>query len=194
MVWSYEEGRGTNRCGVIMLLFKTIHGSHLYGLAHEGSDTDYFQVVTKVKTNKKKYAKQSIYDGVDTTTLDLGTFLHYCEMGVPQALEAMMSQRAVYDRIGPLRAQYRAGTQTWSRYLRTIKSFALQDDVKHKRHALRLALNLNKLMNTGRFNPTLTQEQAEFITLAARTGSSAFVYDMALDIVWHNSLDSMLHP
>lgn len=165
------------------MLFKTIHGSHLYGLAHEHSDLDFFTVVYKVKTNKKKYARQSIVDGVDTTTLDLGTWLHYCEMGVPQALEAMFSQKAVYDDLGPLRTQYRAGTQTWSRYLRTIKSFAMEDDFKHKRHALRLALNLHDLMRTGRFNPTLTGEQVVKINQIA-THSAAFVYDYALDIAW----------
>lgn len=172
------------------ILFKTVHGSRLYNLAHEDSDDDFYVVVNKVKTNKKRYAKQSIIDGVDTTVVDLGTWLHFCEVGVPQALEAMMSRKPLIDKIGPLRAQYRAGSQTWDRYLRTIKSFAMEGDFKHKRHSLRLALNLNSLASTGRFNPTLTPEQVEFVTKVASAGSPAFVYDYALDIAWHGLVDS----
>lgn len=172
-----------------MMLFKTVHGSHLYGLAHEHSDYDYYVVVDKVKTKKKRYSKQSIVNEVDTTTVDLGTFLHYCEIGVPQALEAMFSTQAEHDMLGALRAGYRAGTEVWDRYLRTIKSFAMQGDFKRRRHALRLALNLYALGETGRFNPTLSAEEAEFINKVARAGGPLFVYDWALDIAWHGMLD-----
>ena len=171
------------------ILFKTVHGSNLYGLAHKDSDDDFYAVVNKVKTKKKRYAKQSIIDGVDTTTVDLGTWLHLCEIGVPQAVEAMMSRNPIIDKIGGLRSQYRVGTSAWDRYLRTIKSFAMEDDFKHKRHALRLAINFNEMARTGRFNPTLSEKNAQFITQAATVGGAAFIYDMALDIAWHGMLD-----
>lgn len=168
------------------VLFRTPHGSRLYGLHHEGSDDDFFVVVDKVKTKKKKYARQSIVDNVDTTTLDLGTWLHYCEMGVPQSLEAMFSTAPVVDRLPALRAGYRAGTGTWSRYLRTIKSFANEGTYKHKRHALRLAMNLRVMAKTGRFNPTLDDMQIMCINEWAK---SDYVYEMALDIVWSECYD-----
>lgn len=141
------------------ILFKTPHGSHLYGLAHENSDQDFFVVVDRNPTNKKKFAKQSIVDGIDVTIMDLGTWLHYCEIGVPQCLEAMWSTQAEIDLIGPLRAGYTAAPSVYERYLRTIKSFALEGDFKHKRHALRLAMNLRVMSRRGRFNPTLTDMQ-----------------------------------
>jgi hypothetical protein len=167
------------------VLFKTVHGSRLYGLNHAGSDEDYYTVVSKVKTNKAKYAKQSIVDGVDSMTMDIGTWLRYCEMGVPQALEAMFSQMAIVDHIGPLRAQYHVGTGVYERYLRTIKSFALnnEDSYKKKRHALRLAYNMQEMRAIGRFNPTLTPTQRAVCNLAANR-SGQYVYDLALRIAW----------
>lgn len=164
-------------------LFTTIHGSRLYGLAHADSDSDYFTVVNKVKTSRKKYAAQTIVDGVDTTVMDLGTWLHYCEMGAPQSLEAMFSRRPVVDHIGALRAQYRAGTQVYSRYLHVIKTCAMEDDFKHKRHALRLALNLRSIGRTGRFNPTLSPAAVQVLNRWARADADV-VYEIALRVAW----------
>lgn len=167
------------------VLFKTVHGSHLYGLNHAGSDEDFYTVVSKVKTNKARYAKQKIVDGIDTTTVDMGTWLRYCEAGVPQALEAMFSERPLIDHIPALRAQYTVGTQVFDRYLRTIKSFALNDEnsYKQKRHALRLALNMQEMRGRGRFNPTLNVEQKSWTGLFANMGGNA-VYRMALETAW----------
>lgn len=164
-------------------LYKTVHGSHLYGLNHETSDLDYFVVVGKVKTSRSKYAKQTILNGVDTTVLDLGTWLRYCEMGVPQSLEAMFSRKPEFDKLGALRAQYRAGTQVYDRYLRTIKSFALEDDFKHKRHALRLAFNLRSIGRTGRFNPTLRPAAVQVLNRWAEYDADR-VYDVAVRLAW----------
>lgn len=167
------------------VLFKTVHGSRLYGLNHAGSDEDFYTVVSKVKTKKAKYAKQSIVDGIDSMTMDIGTWLRYCEMGVPQALEAMFSQMAIVDHIGPLRAQYHVGTGVYERYLRTIKSFALNDEdsFKKKRHAVRLSFNLRDIRETGRFNPTLTPMQKEICSRSANL-SGETVYEIAKSIAW----------
>lgn len=171
------------------VLFKTVHGSRLYGLYHAGSDEDFYTVVSKVKTKKAKYARQSIVDGVDSMTMDIGTWLRYCEMGVPQALEAMFSNMPIVDHIGPLRAQYHVGTGVYERYLRTIKSFALNDETdenknyKKKRHAVRLAFNLRDMREFGRFDPTLIPTQRAVCNLVAnRSGES--VYSFALKIAW----------
>lgn len=165
------------------VLFSTVHGSRLYGLATPESDEDFYTVVDKVKTNKKKFAKQTIVDRVDSTVVDLGTFLHFCEIGVPQACEAMMSQQPIVDKIGGLRSGYRLTTQAYDRYLRTIKSFALSEGYKQKRHALRLALNLKEIGKTGRFNPTLTPQDAAWISSMANK-SHGDVYGLALCTAW----------
>lgn len=161
------------------VLFRTIHGSRLYNLHHAESDYDYYTVVDKVKNKKARYATHKIVDGVDSVVVDLGTFMGLVDKGVPQALEACFSQCAEIDRIEDLRKGVHAGSAVWGTYLRTIKSFALQDDFKHRRHALRLALNLRDLRRYGRFNPSLTEEQIEMISSMARTDSA---YEFAMEI------------
>lgn len=174
-------------------LFKTVHGSRLYGLAHANSDEDFYTIVTKRQADtrvgrqtKARYAKQTIIGDEDSMTVDVGTWLEMCRSGVPQALEAMFSDMPVGDdRLADLRAAYRTGPETWERYYRTIKSFALQEDetTKKRRHALRLALNLNQMARTGRFNPTLSLEDARYISAMAHK-SHEDVYGLGLCLAW----------
>jgi hypothetical protein len=145
------------------MLFKTPHGSHLYGMAHAGSDNDWYTIVEKTPGSRKK-STHSVVGDEDNVVLDFGTWIRYCENGVPQALEAMFSQMPVHDEISEFRESFYVGTEAWSRYLRTITSFVSNQDYKKKRHALRLALNFVELAKTGRFNPTLNQNQIDFIS------------------------------
>jgi hypothetical protein len=174
-------------------LFKTVHGSRLYGLNHAGSDEDFYTVVTKKtyatrygQQPKARYAKQKIDGNEDSMVVDFGTWVEMCRSGVPQALEAMFSNMQVGDdRIADFRRSFRVGTEVYERYFRTMKSFALADDptIKKRRHALRLALNLNEMARTGRFNPTLSPEDARWITGMA-TKSHEDVYGLALCTAW----------
>lgn len=174
-------------------LFKTVHGSRLYGLSHAGSDWDYYTVVTKRvsdtrygRQTRAKYAKQKITGDQDSMVIDFGTWVEQCRSGVPQALEAMFSGMAVgEDRIADFRRDFRVGTEVFERYFRTIKSFALAEDdgIKKRRHALRLALNLNEMARVGRFSPTLSPEDATYITNMAHK-SHEDVYGLALCIAW----------
>lgn len=167
-------------------LFKTIHGSRLYGLAHADSDYDYFTVVAKPAKNRKaRLATHSIVDGLDSNVLDLGTFLDGCVKGVPQYLEAMFSPSPEIDKIAALRAGYRVGTSVYSRYLSTIKTFAFNEKYpyKCKRHALRLALNMRDMRAAGRFNPTLDRVQVALVSSLAEL-DAANVYNDALAIAW----------
>lgn len=173
------------------VLFKTVHGSRLYGLAHAGSDEDFYTVVSKKPytgkgQGKARYAKQTIVGDEDSMIVDFGTWVEMCRSGVPQALEAMFSDMTVGDdRIADFRRGFRVGTEVYERYFRTIKSFALAEDDtrKKRRHALRLALNLNEMARTGRFNPTLSAEDARYITwMSHKTHED--VYGLALCIAW----------
>lgn len=154
---------------VIDVLFRTIHGSRLYGLDNEDSDTDYYTVIPRKSTKKKKYAKQTINDGVDSMVVDFSTFRVYCDMGVPQALEALFSPVPEVDVIADFRNSYRIDTgAVVERYRRTIKSFSLGEEYKKKRHALRLALNLREAVETGRFNPRLSDFDVLFVSRVAQ--------------------------
>lgn len=174
-------------------LFKTVHGSHLYGLSHANSDNDFYTVVTKEQTpprfgkqTRARYAKQKIDGDLDSMVVDFGTWVEMCKSGVPQALEAMFSSMPVGDdRIADFRSSFRVGTGVYERYFRTIKSFALAEDEsrKKRRHALRLALNLAEMSRTGRFNPTLSAEDARYITNMSYKGHDD-VYGLAKCIAW----------
>lgn len=170
------------------VLFKTVHGSRLYGLSNENSDEDFYTVIRKQpfrKGSKARYAKQKIVGNVDSMVLDFGTWVEMCRSGTPQALEAIFSTMVIEDSIEEFRLSYRAGTEVYDTYFRTIKSFALSEDssTKKRKHALRLALNLNELAKTGRFNPTLSKEDAEWVTKMA-TKSHEDVYGLALCTAW----------
>ncbi len=151
------------------ILFKTIHGSRLYGLDHEGSDWDYYTVVDKVKNKRAKYSTHTIVDGLDSVVVDFGTWVDLCQKGVPQALEAMFSQKADIDHVADFRAAFRGGRGAEATYMRTINAMSgLEDDYKRRRHVLRLGLNANELISTGRFNPTLNPEMVKFISQMAK--------------------------
>ena len=147
------------------LLFSTPHGSRLYGLHHANSDHDRLEVYG---FNKFK-PKQRIVGDDDVVKASLDRFLLYCEKGVPQYLEAMFSQKATVNRIEFITETYTPNmARMRDTYFRTIKSFWLygveNDDHKRRRHALRLVLNLREAQERGRFNPTLSPEDAAWVT------------------------------
>jgi len=150
------------------MLFKTIHGSRLYGLAHKDSDYDFYTVVDRVPKRRAKYATHKIVDGVDSVVVDFGTWVNMCQSGVPQALEAMFSRQATFDDISEFRESFVAGETVRDKYYRTIDNFIREPDFKKNRHALRMALNLRDALRYGRFNPTLSKRAAVWVTYHAK--------------------------
>jgi len=144
---------------VTEIIFTTIHGSHLYGMAGPFSDID-----TYVVTNSNARAKQKVFGGEDSVRIGWKHFVEYAFSGSHQSLEAMFSPRKVWNEDFKWLATYTnsfyaTGPDVIAKYERTIKSFAHADDFKRRRHAVRLWLNLQDLREYGRFNPVLTPEQ-----------------------------------
>lgn len=164
-------GAWTNKDTV---LFKTPHGSKLYGLSHANSDDDFFiisptrYVARKVGSQaRRNQASQKFEGNNDIVAMDFKTFTNLADEGVPQALETMYSRAARSDYFEEFRQSYFCSSPAVvHRYMKTIKSFSMteKDPFKRHRHALRLALNLEEIVYTGRFNPTLTTENASRIT------------------------------
>lgn len=173
------------------VLFKTIHGSRLYGLSHDDSDYDYYTVVDKVKNAKASYSTHKIVDGVDSVVVDFGTWVHFCMNGVPQACEAMFSEVPEVDEIKEFREGFVLNTGAGERYLRTITNFCFTQDAKRKRHGLRLALNMYDFLRTGRFNPRLTPNEVDFVTDYAQRDTDA-VYAMAMNIALDRTPPGMI--
>ena len=142
-------------------LFKTTHGSRLYGLNHANSDEDWYSVHLGLGK-----ATQNISGDQDVLRVDYSMFLDQFEKGVPQALEAMFSSQIVYDNIPFIR---RSAVPNFGKavdtYSRTIRGFARskKDTLKRQRHAIRLTLNLDDLWRTGRFDPTLDKKSVDLV-------------------------------
>ena len=141
-----------------ILLIKTISGSRLYGLDHAGSDYDY----TEVYGWNKFRGTQKIHAEIDMTKFSIDRFLMLCHKGVPQALETMFSQKKEISLIPAITDNYYCSTGNCvDVYTRTIRNFLEGGTEKLTRHSIRLAINLREIIETGRFNPTLNEEQKE---------------------------------
>lgn len=137
-------------------MYRTIHGSRLYGLEHEGSDWDWYIVFGgKVKPKHEKYGNQDVF------ALGFDSWVEHLDKGVPQAFEALYSPVAdVYGwNAKMLQSYYRPNIAAVTRtYQRTIKSFSM-GDLKQRRHAKRLEINLRTMYEKGRFNPRLSASE-----------------------------------
>lgn len=137
-------------------VFRTVHGSRLYGMAHEGSDDDIFIV----NTSERWKARQSMNGEIDTVRVGLDLFLFRAATGSHQTLEAMFSPYKQWSSYGlkyqPMIEHYKVtGTDVFEKYERTIRKFCY-GDFKRRRHAVRLSFNLSELRRLGRFNPVMT--------------------------------------
>ena len=68
------------------LLMTTVHGSWLYGTAHEHSDTDLYVVVDNVRTKQHVDA-----DGLDVMRINTAAYFEQLSHGAHQAVEAHYS-------------------------------------------------------------------------------------------------------
>lgn len=169
------------------VVFSTIHGSNLYGLAHEKSDKDLYLVLSD-KTGSTS-PTQIIHGEDDHLIIGFSNFMKQIYKGVPQALEAFYSPIAEIDKLESLRMNYFCNSsQVVNTYLRTIKTFSLDDrhPYKYKKHALRLTFNLNSILTEGRFSPILSEEQKTVCKSVENLTASEY-YDTLV-------LHSLIHP
>lgn len=161
------------------VILETIHGSHLYGLAHENSDEDFFRVVR----GGSGRTKHRITEDLDYVEMPLDTFLANVFKGSHQSCEALFSRHAV---IHPEYREFFAsirvtGEDVFNRYRRTIHAFSYGDD-KRRRHAVRLGFNLRDLRMTGRFDPTLTEDQKNKVLVVSQLYRGQSLYDIAINL------------
>lgn len=165
-------------------LLRTIHGSHLYGMAHQDSDEDWYIVRLDGKS------RQKVVDGVDTNVVTLEQFLKSIDKGVPQAVEALFSPYAEVDpNWGPFFYGLRPGNSLIDTYRRTILNFGLNhggrhgaaleraktsDKIKLRRHALRLCINLSQFVRYGMIDPMIPPELTKRITDASEESDDVF--------------------
>lgn len=145
------------------VIFTTVHGSHLYGLAGRNSDLDTYTVTTS-----QNGAKQKVRGLDDSVTIGWDAFLAYAFSGSHQSVEALFSPFKVWHsrpELAVMLDSYRiTGRHVLEKYERTIRAFAHADDYKRRRHACRLWLNMQSLRWDGRFNPRMTEAEKAWAT------------------------------
>lgn len=147
------------------LVFRTVHGSHLYGLATENSDLDTYEVYDVPGTSLRQFFRET---GEDVVQGGIWAFIERAKTGSHQSCEALFSTKKEWTDYGY--AKYGAmvenlvvtGGEVFQKYERTIRKFSY-GDFKRRRHAVRLYFHLHELRKHGRFNPTMNGIQ---ITLA----------------------------
>lgn len=182
------------------IIFRTVHGSHLYGLAHAKSDYDTYEVFIGTPDGEKtarwgmdsqrtkEYAKQSVdAQKNDVTSVHLSRFLDMLSLGTPLATEALFSPYAeIADEYKAFFSALRVSSrEARISYRDIILSFAFdlggrrtksfntpENHFKCARHALRLALNLNDLVRSGQFSPVLTEDQKSYVNMIASQHST----------------------
>lgn len=178
----------TNRDAETLLLTHT--GSKLYGLNHANSDNDTYRIIKTLANGRKRNARQKITGNEDELIIDFRTFADFAYSGQPQALEAMFSPIATIDHLQEFRSSFYAGLnqdQMIGRYRKTITKFA-HGNFKHRRHAMRLAINLDEAIeNRGRFNPRLSDSNIAKISEQAMSADycrhlqALSIYDLHLN-------------
>lgn len=164
-----RSGNGQFRRAETTLIFQTVHGSHLYGLDHEGSDHDIYQVYEGSGTHLNQTITQH---GLDICVGTLEAFTRRALTGSHQSVEALFSP--VKEFSPGMEAKYGAylegfrvtGAEVFAKYERTIHKFCF-GDFKRRRHAVRLALNLDGLRRHGYFNPRLSEADRQLVTSVA---------------------------
>lgn len=149
------------------VIFSTIHGSRLYGLAHEGSDRDTFTVTDNTST----HARQTVNGDSDSVRVGFNTFLIRALGGSHQSVEALFSPYKEWNEdflhLKPfIDNMVVCGGEVYAKYERTIRKFCF-GDFKRRRHAVRLSWNLEGLRAEGRFNPVMDEEEATNATALA---------------------------
>ena len=166
------------------LIFKTVHGSHLYGLSNIDSDIDTFWVGTQINKRAEHY-----YNAVERTALarvGITRFLFLAKTGSHQSVEALMSREKIWNPafqnvFSPMLDNLKVcGAEVFEKYERTIKAFCF-GDFKHRRHAVRLSQNLEALRDCGRFNPRMNEAQINDANFMAEHYEGADLFQKLMD-------------
>lgn len=88
--WVYDNYPSDN------VLMATVHGSYLYGTAHEDSDLDCYVVTVDGKPSHKEYGTENGYT-IDVRHDNLNSFVDLFHRGTHQAVEAFHSPYAVWN-------------------------------------------------------------------------------------------------
>jgi hypothetical protein len=171
-----------------MLLTRIITGSRQHGFATEYSDLDLFEIYTSIDDfdgPKRGHTreKHTLIDGRDVVACTLSKFMERCMAGSHQALDVMFAAEAEVDRIEALRKGFHVGPNAVEAFIHTIREMVDQRTPKRNRHALRVAFNLQEMIETGRYTPELSEEVREEIhAILATEPTRSRMYELTAQI------------
>lgn len=139
--WAFDEytARGYD------VIFSTVHGSYLYGTAHEESDVDFYVVISEGKGKQKKYE-----DDTDVIVINLENFLERFWDGSHQAVEALYSPYIAWNDQSPYLHMMKSLKPSYGAFakkcLSASKSFAKRsEETPVKASAAKLFLHAERL-------------------------------------------------
>lgn len=151
-------------------IFKTIHGSYLYGTNHPGSDLDIYYVIPNDQKPQKQHTRWNkvTNQNEDIIEVRLDDFVKQLEKGSPQAIEAYWSPLKTWNNDYP---EYRDFLENFrlslprikDTYVRTIKSLSLSGDRKSRLQAVRHTLDYLFMERYGFLDP-IHSEHLDLIT------------------------------
>jgi hypothetical protein len=157
------------------VILRTVHGSHLYGLANTDSDYDFYEIFDFInkRYRPKKETYQQIVDDVDEVRISKERFTNICFKGVPQAVEVLFAPPEAWvvengwvDISAQIKSELRNHMpDILDTYRRTALNFfySSKNKEKKRRHAFRLVLNAQELKAAGVMHSRLNNEQVELI-------------------------------
>lgn len=136
----------------MVLLFRMLGGSHLYGTNHQGSDYDWYEIVDQGKPFHR--AHDPVHG--DITRWPLSMLMKIADKGGHNALQMMFAdpEWCEVDLIKDLRLSYR--TNIWvceKRFTAVRDSYQERGDVKGLRYAEMFDRWMQQIKDTGRFDP-----------------------------------------
>jgi RNA repair pathway DNA polymerase beta family len=148
------------------LLMKHVGGSRMYGLNHPQSDWDIIEVHDTLPGRRRNGVICKIEGDLDLKMIDMTTLLNFAYEGQPHALETMFCRNAEEET--PMmkfyRRHYRANPAAMDAKYRSVINRLDLTKIKHRRHGIRLALNLaSAYRNGGTFNPSLNDVERQTI-------------------------------
>ena len=133
-----------------ILLYRGLRGSRLHGFATPDSDWDYIEIWNSIRS------RQSIRGDQDIMRMGFSEFAMRADKGSPEILECIFSPDSAieFDMIRAWRYAFRPNIDSTRQvYRRTIKNFEHSDNEKQRRHARRLAFDLECILTKGYFDP-----------------------------------------
>ena len=128
---------------------RQIHGSYLYGTAHQDSDIDIFIVRESGKN------KSTNIDNIDVQVLNLETFLRLAQTGCHQAVEALYSPYKKFSNTPyrPFIEHIHVSPYGFvKKTLSAAKAFCARGTVKGLQHAHRLEESAQQML-CGEYSP-----------------------------------------